>query len=66
MVKSRDVAKRNYLNKIRELGGAKAYYDCGKLAETGPAIKVAECLQGLKKARSEEDWAKAWEKRMYG
>ena len=66
MVKSRDVAKANYLEGIRRIGGAAKYYECGKKAETGPAIEVAKCLQAAKKELSEEDWAEKWAKRMYG
>jgi len=66
MVKSRDVAKTNYLDGIRAIGGASVYYECGRLADNGPAIKVAECLQAKKRAVSEEQWAEKWAKRMYG
>ena len=66
MVKSRDIAKKNYLDGVKAIGGASAYYECGKLADTGPAIKVAECLQAKKKAVSEDKWAEKWATRMYG
>jgi len=66
MVKTKDVAKKNYLNGIKAIGGAAAYYECGKKAETGPAIAVAECLQAKRKAITEEKWADKWADRMYG
>jgi len=65
-VKSRDVAKANYLEGIRAIGGATKYYECGRKAREGPAIEVAKCLRAAKKTLSEEDWAEKWAKRMYG
>jgi len=49
--------KEKYTKKIKALGGAKAYYDCG--AKGG--MDVAVCLRGLRVALTEEDWANAWE-----
>jgi len=50
----------------REQGGASKYYECGKKAETGPAIEVAKCLQAAKRAKTTEDFVRAWVSRMYG
>jgi len=49
--------KEKYIAKIKALGGASAYRDCG---EKG-GIEVAICLKGLKEKLSETDWANAWE-----
>ena len=49
--------KTKYLAKIKALGGASAYRDCG--AKGG--MEVAICLKGLKAKLSESDWANAWE-----
>jgi len=49
--------KRKYEAKIKALGGASAYYECG--AKGG--MDVALCLKGLKKKLTESDWADAWE-----
>ena len=65
-VASKDVAKEAYISGIRAIGGAKKYYECGKLAKTGPAIQVAECLHAAKEELTEEDWADKWAERMYG
>jgi len=66
MVVSRDIAEKKYREGIERIGGAKTYYECGKKAETGPAIEVAKCLQAAKRAKSTEDFVKAWVSRMYG
>lgn len=66
MVKSVEIAKENYRRGIDRIGGAPKYYECGKKAETGPAIEVAKCLQAAKRARSTEDFVSAWAARMYG
>lgn len=52
--------KTKYLAKIRALGGATAYRECG--ARGG--MDVAICLKGLKVKLSETDWADAWETAM--
>ena len=49
--------KKKYEAKIKALGGAKAYRDCG---EKG-GMEVAICLKGLKAKLDEGDWANAWE-----
>lgn len=49
--------KTKYIGKIKALGGAKAYHDCG--AKGG--MDVAICLKGLKAKLDETDWADAWE-----
>lgn len=66
MVASREIGVANYKDGINRIGGAAKYYECGKKAETGPAIEVAKCLQEAKKRRTTEDWASTWAKRMYG
>ena len=48
--------KTKYLAKIKALGGADAYRDCG---EKG-GMDVAICLKGLKAKLDESDWADAW------
>ena len=49
--------KTKYLAKVKALGGASAYRDCG---EKG-GMDVAICLKGLKAKLDETDWADAWE-----
>lgn len=49
--------KTKYVAKIKALGGASAYRDCG--AKGG--MEVAICLKGLKEKLDEGDWADAWE-----
>ncbi len=68
MVVSRELAKERYRKGIDDIGGPSKYYECGKKAETGPAIEVAKCLQAAKttKAATAADWAENWAKRMYG
>jgi len=66
MVVSRDIAEKNYREGIERIGGAAKYYECGKKAETGPAIEVAKCLQAAKKAKTTEDFVRAWVSRVYG
>ena len=58
MAKSTMVSKgkTKYLAKIKALGGASAYRDCG---EKG-GMDVAICLKGLKAKLDEGDWADAW------
>ena len=45
--------KTKYIAKIKALGGATAYRDCG---EKG-GMDVAICLKGLKAKLDEGDWA---------
>ena len=45
--------KEKYLRKIKRLGGAAKWYECGRKG----GIKVALCLKGLKAVVPEEDWA---------
>jgi len=45
--------KTKYVEAIRRLGGASAYYSCG---EKG-GMDVAICLKGLKAKITETDWA---------
>lgn len=52
--------KAKYLRKIKAIGGAAKYYDCGKKG----GIKVALCLKALKSVVPEETWADEWEKKM--
>ena len=66
MVVSRDIAEAKYKSGIERIGGASKYYECGKKAETGPAIEVAKCLQAAKRAKTTEDFVRAWATRMYG
>ena len=66
MVVSRDIAAEKYRRGIDRIGGADKYYECGKKAETGPAIEVAKCLQAAKRAKTTEDFVSAWVSRMYG
>lgn len=52
-----DKGKRKYVMKIDALGGAQAYYACGKRG----GIHVAECLKELKAAKgSTAQWGEAW------
>lgn len=62
MAKARMISKgkTKYEAKIKALGGAKAYYDCG---EKG-GMDVAICLKGLRAKLDEGDWASAWETAM--
>ena len=66
MVVSRDIAVAKYKGGIERIGGAAKYYECGKKAETGPAIEVAKCLQAAKRAKTTEDFVNAWAARMFG
>jgi len=66
MVVSADIGTANYKAGIERIGGASKYYECGKKAETGPAIEVAKCLQAAKRAKTTEDFVSAWRRRMYG
>jgi len=66
MVVSREIGEKNYREGIERIGGASKYYECGKKAETGPAIEVAKCLQAAKRAKTTEDFVRAWVSRMYG
>jgi len=66
MVVSRDIAAGKYKSGIERIGGASKYYECGKKAESGPAIEVAKCLQAAKRAKTTEDFVSAWVTRMYG
>jgi hypothetical protein len=52
--------KTKYVAKIRALGGASAYRDCGSKG----GMDVAICLKGLKEKLSETDWGNAWETAM--
>lgn len=52
--------KDKYINSIRGLGGASAYYSCGDKG----GMDTAVCLQGLARALTETDWAERWEKAM--
>lgn len=52
--------KSKYLRKIKALGGATKWYECGKKG----GIKVALCLKALKAVIPEETWADEWEKKM--
>jgi hypothetical protein len=49
--------KTKYVDSIRGLGGASAYYSCGDKG----GMDVAICLHGLKKALTEDDWSRRWE-----
>jgi len=60
MVLSKDKAKEKYLNAIKALGGAEAYYKCGEKYSTGGVKAVAQCMQSLRKKTTEEDWANKW------
>jgi len=66
MVVSKEIAIEKYRAGIERIGGADKYYECGKKAETGPAIEVAKCLQAAKRAKTTEDFVNAWAKRMFG
>jgi len=66
MVVSRDIGVAKYRAGIERIGGAAKYYECGKKAETGPAIEVAKCLQAAKRAKTTEDFVNAWAARMFG
>jgi len=66
MVVSREIAEAKYRAGIERIGGAAKYYECGKLAENGPAIQVAQCLQAAKRAKTTDDFVRAWVSRMYG
>ncbi len=68
MVVSKDIAREKYRKGIQDIGGPSKYFECGRKADTGPAIEVAKCLQAAKttKAASAEEWADRWAKRMYG
>jgi len=66
MVVSREIAEKKYREGIERIGGAEKYYECGRKAETGPAIEVAKCLAAAKRAKTTEDFVKAWVSRMYG
>ncbi|GAH96609.1 unnamed protein product [marine sediment metagenome] len=52
--------KAKYLRKIKALGGAAKWYECGKRG----GIRVALCLKALKVVIPEETWADEWEKKM--
>jgi len=66
MVVSRDIAVAKYRKGIERIGGAAKYYECGKEAETKPAIEVAKCLQAAKTKKTTDDFVAAWSLRMYG
>ena len=67
MVASREIAVAAYRSGIERIGGAAKYYECGDMADRGPAINVAKCLEEAKKrGKTTEDFVNAWSKRMYG
>jgi hypothetical protein len=67
MTVSADVAKENYRTGIEGIGGAAKYVECGRQADSGPAINVAKCLEAAKKsALSTEAMVARWAKRMFG
>jgi len=66
MVKTVDIGTENYRSGIERIGGASKYYECGKKAESGPAIEVAKCLEAARKSKTTEDFVSAWRRRMYG
>jgi hypothetical protein len=67
MTVSPDVAKENYRKGIEGVGGAAKYVECGRQADTGPAINVAKCLEAAKKAAlTTEAMVSRWASRMFG
>lgn len=65
MVLGATAAAKKYSDAITLLGGASAYFACGAKKDKGVKA-VAECMHGLKKALTESDWAKKWEKAYSG